>query len=291
MSTSHWRPLGRVDFARLREARLQAYYAAQWLARVARAYIAPRPDDGHTNLGWDNGFDGFTTHPLKDGTRLGLRIPDLTLALLENNRISQSLPLNGRTEAEARAWLGRQMAALDLKPGALDTPLPYELPPHPLAQGGAYEAAKLAEPLCELAAWYANGFCALGAIMRRLVARGLPAPEVRCWPHHFDLDCLTVVGDGAPYVAPTMGAGFSPGDHYYDEPYFYISLYPRPDASMLPCLQALGHWHMQDFLAALVPASRIVTARDRQGETEAFLHAAADEIVKVLSGGTARPAN
>jgi hypothetical protein len=284
MTTSHWRPLGKVDFAQLREARIQAYYAAQWLARTARAYIPPRPDDGHTNLGWDNGLDGFTTHPLPNGMRLGLRVPDLTLALLENGRIVRSLPLDGRCETEVRGWLGKEMQTLNFPAAALDTPLPYALPEHPLTQGARYDAAALAAPLCELAAWYANGFCALGSIMQRLVARGLPAPEVRCWPHHFDLDCLTSFGDGASGTARSMGAGFSPGDHYYDEPYFYISVYPRPEASSLPCLSELGHWHMEDFLAALVPASRIVALSDRQTETEAFLHAAADGIVKVLNG-------
>jgi len=283
MNALHWRPVGRVDLARLREARMQAYYAAQWLARTARAYVPPQPDDGHTNLGWDNGLDGFTTHPFADGRQLGLRLPDLTLALLENGKIAQSFPLHGHSEAEARAWLGEQMQRLKLSPEALDTPLPYELSPHPLAKGGRYDAATLAEPLCELAAWYANGFCALGSIRQRLVAHGLPAPEVRLWPHHFDLDSLTTIVKGTPYAVPTMGAGFSPGDHYYDEPYFYISVYPRPEVSALPKLRPPGHWHMEDFLAALVPAGRILALKDRQAETEAFLHSAADGIVKVLS--------
>ena len=291
MSTSHWRALGRVDFARLREARMQAHYAAQWLARAARGYIPPQPDDGHTNLGWDNGFDGFTTHPLQAGIRIGLRMPDLTLALLESGQIVRSFPLHGRTEAEAREWLGGQMATLKLAAGAPDSPLPYTLPAHPLSRGGRYDAATLAEPLCELAAWYANGFCALGSVMQRLVARGLPSPEIRCWPHHFDLDCLTSISNGGGGTTPTMGAGFSPGDHYYDEPYFYVSLYPRPDSSLLPDLHALGHWHMQDFLAALAPASRILARKERQAETEAFLHSAADGIIKVLSGDAARAAN
>lgn len=291
MSRSHWRPLGRVDFARLREARMQAHYAAQWLARAARAYIPPQPDDGHTNLGWDNGFDGFTTHPLQAGMRIGLQMPDLTLALLENGQIVRSFPLHGRTEAEAREWLGGQMATLNLAAGALDNPLPYTLPAHPLSRGGRYDTATLTEPLCELAAWYANGFCALGSVMQRLVARGLPSPEIRCWPHHFDLDCLTSISNGGVGTTPTMGAGFSPGDHYFDEPYFYVSLYPRPDSSLLPSLHALGHWHMQDFLAALAPASRILARKERQAETEAFLHSAADEIVKVLSRGAVRAAN
>src|ERR1700687_5123272 len=62
VSTSDWRPLRGVDHGRLSEARLQAHYAAQWLARAARAFIPPQPDDGHTNLGWDHAFGGFTTH-------------------------------------------------------------------------------------------------------------------------------------------------------------------------------------------------------------------------------------
>jgi hypothetical protein len=291
MSRSQWKTLAGVDFARLREARIQAHYGAQWLARAARAYVPPQPDDGHTNLGWDDGFEGFTTHPLKGGTRLGIRIPDLALALLENGQAARSFPLQGRSEAEARAWLGEQVTTFDLADSALDNPLPYELPAHPLAQDGRYDTATLAEPLRELAAWYANGLNALGTVRQRLVARGLPAPEVRCWPHHFDLDCLTVIGDGAPYVAPTLGAGFSPGDHFYEEPYFYISLYPRPEISRLPSLHAPGHWHMEDFLAAVAPAGSILTLKERQAGTEAFLHSAADEIVKLLSGGEARAVN
>ena len=76
---SEWRRLRGVDQGALREARLQAHYAAQWLARLARAYVAPQPDDGHTSLGWDDALDGFTTHPSSNGTRLSLKIADLTL--------------------------------------------------------------------------------------------------------------------------------------------------------------------------------------------------------------------
>jgi hypothetical protein len=290
MSAIHWKPLKGTDFTALREARLQAHYAAQWLARSARAYIDPQPDDSHTSLGWDDGLDGFTTHALKMGNRIGLRIPDLTLALIHDGKITQSFPLYGRSEAEARAWLGKQMQALGLAAEALDTPLPYELSEHELGQDGRYGQHALAEALRELAAWYADGAAALNAIRQRLIARGLPAPVVRCWPHHFDLDCLTVIGNGAAYVVPTMGAGFSPGDHYYDEPYFYISLYPRPDASRLPTLPPPGHWHMQDFLAALLPASRILALNDPPAGTEMFLFAASDTIAELLQSEVARPA-
>src|SRR5258707_13358016 len=77
---SDWVPLCGIDQRRLSEARLQAHYAVQWLARAARAYVPPQPDDEHTNLGWDSALGGLNTHPLKDGAWLSLKITDLTLA-------------------------------------------------------------------------------------------------------------------------------------------------------------------------------------------------------------------
>src|ERR1700686_1016672 len=76
-----WRKVKGVDRSALREARLQAHYGVQWLARAARAYATPGPGDRHTNLGWDDGIAGLTTRSLAPGTMLGLNISDLTLIL------------------------------------------------------------------------------------------------------------------------------------------------------------------------------------------------------------------
>src|SRR5215813_12086940 len=100
MRGSDWMPLHGVDQRRLSEARLQVHYAVQWLARAARAYVPPQPDDEHTNLGWDGALDGFTTHPLKDGAWLSLKITDLTLALHvgEGRTHVQSFSLDSRPD-------------------------------------------------------------------------------------------------------------------------------------------------------------------------------------------------
>ena len=74
-----WQSVPRANFMFLHAARLQAHYATQWLGRAARAYVPAEPHDRHTSLGWDDAFGGLTTHPLPDGSRLGLRIADLTL--------------------------------------------------------------------------------------------------------------------------------------------------------------------------------------------------------------------
>jgi len=279
-----WRPFRGVDRHALSEARLQAHHALQWLGRVGSAYVPPQPDYGHTNLGWDDTLDGFTTHPFQDGARLGLKVSHLTLAWQggEGAARVQSFPLDGRSDAQARQWLGEQLGALGLDAHALDAPSSYEIPPHAIAQGAAYDAAGLKDALAELAAWFANADCSLGRVHGQMTGRKLAASSVRCWPHHFDLATLITLSARKPEPG-YVGAGLSPGDGYYDEPYFYVSVYPQPDHAALPILPKLGHWHTHEFTAAVVPAHKIIAAGNPMAETDDFLQAAVDSAIKLLS--------
>ena len=268
-----WRPIHAFDRARFAAARLQAHHATQWLARGARAYVAPQPDDGHTNLGWDDAFGGLVSHPSPHGGRLGLRIADLTLApIAPDDTSGETFALGGRRDGDVRAWLGARASAHGLDPERLDAPLPYELPAR---VGGAYTVDR--EALGQLTTWFSNANAALGAVREELVARKLAAPPVRCWPHHFDLDTLVTVAPGR-----TSGVGFEPGDDSYDEPYFYVSVYPAPDLGRLPALPAVGHWHTKNFTAAVAPAQRIVAAEDQGTAVAAFLRAATDATIAAL---------
>jgi hypothetical protein len=273
---TNWRPIHTFERARLAAARLQAHHATQWLARTARAYVPARPDDGHTSLGWDDAFGGLTSHPLPDGAQLGLRVADLTLALFTTDASAphDTLRLAGRRDPDACAWLMGHAGMRNLDPAALDAPLPYMLAEKP--DGGAYTAD--GEALGTLTSWFANASAALGAAREHAIARGLTAPPVRCWPHHFDLDTLVTVAPGR-----TTGIGFEPGDDYYDEPYFYVSVYPAPDAASLPKLPAIGHWHTTNFTAAIAPAVRIVAEKDQGRAVEEFLRVAVDATIKALS--------
>lgn len=277
MSTPAWRPLATLDRGSLHEARLQAHYAVQWLARGARACVPPRPDDSHTNLGWDEAEGGFSTHPLLDGARLHLRISDLTLVILNTAGKPPWLSLDGRTDADVRAWLGRELSAKRFDPNKLDEPSPYEMPAHTIATGAKYSVANLIGALRDLSVWYANANSLLSHVRQKLSARGLSAPIVRCWPHHFDLDSLISLGGDK-----TTGMGFSPGDDYYDEPYFYISIYPEPEGMTLPEMPPIGHTHTHEFLAAIALASKIVTEKDQVKQTEAFVMASVEAAIKLL---------
>ena len=281
MTYPAWQPVRGMDFRKLHDARLQAHYAAQWLARTARAYVKPQPHDRHTNLGWDDGFGCLATHPLPDGSRLGLDIAGLSLVL--HGYRSETLSLDGRADPEVRAWLGAHLAARGLNPARLDAPSPYAMPHHVLALGARYSIDELIEPLRTLSAWYPNAAGALGRIRDKVLARKhtghkILAPEVRCWPHHFDLDSLVPLGQGR-----TMGLGWSPGDDYCDEPYFYLSMVPEPVIPKLPLLPPQGHWHSYQFVAALAPAHKIVVAPDQGGYVDSFLNFAVNAALEALT--------
>lgn len=263
-----WRPLRGVEPARLREARLQSHYAVQWLARAARAFAPPRRDDGHTNLGWDASLAGLVTHDFAGDIRFGFQMREFSLVLLQDEIIESRFDLNGKTDTDTRHWLGEACTARALDAGKLDAPPPYEIPRHPIGEGEPYAVAIIRDALDELSVWYGNANGTLGAARQNLIGQGHDAPAVRCWPHHFDLDCLVTFAKGGGDTGRSMGIGFSPGDHYYDEPYFYVSLYPGPDMTTLPALPAAGHWHDKDFTAAVAPARAILAQRDPQSATE-----------------------
>lgn len=73
---------------------------------------------------------------------------------------------------------------------------------------------------------------------------------VRCWPHHFDIATLHMLGDGK-----TIGIGLSPGDDSIRDPYWYVNLWPYPHPSRLQPLQ-FGMWFTEGWTGAEMPASK-----------------------------------
>jgi hypothetical protein len=280
VSVAIWRPTRGVDSGRLREARLQAHQALQWLARAARAFVMPHPDDRHTSLDWDDTLDGFVTHPLDNDLHLGLGLTELRL-VLAGPSVQVSFTLDGGTDAEARLRLGELMAAHDLDPARLDAKPPYEIADHKVAHGAAYDAGSLRDALSDLAAWFANAYLSLGRVREQMIARGLAPSPVRTWPHHFDMATLSLLEMGHAEHAASVNAGFSPGDEHYEEPYFYVSPHPYPAPAKLPPLP-LGHWHVRGFTAAILPVSAIGATGDRQGPSDAFLEAAVTASMTML---------
>ncbi|MCZ6539453.1 MAG: hypothetical protein O6922_06475 [Chloroflexi bacterium] len=257
MTAEVWQTLGGVAPGALTDARLQLHYAAQVVSAVGASLLEPQPDDSHPNLGWSEELGGLTGHhvPGARSFRAALQFAELRLLLLDGNgQTLAEFPLDGRSLDAAMHWLSSAIEAngTALPADGIRRP-PYELPDHPVATGASFSHSA-ENAYAELARWYANA----GGALAKLVSHIDGASTVRCWPHHFDIATLVVLERTAEGdMAKTVGIGLSPGDSSYDEPYWYVSPWPAPDAEILPPLDVAGRWHTEGFTAAVLTGSEL----------------------------------
>lgn len=280
MTPSSWAPVSPAAARSLADARRQLHHAAQLATAFGISFLPPRGDDSHTNLEWLPETGALASNALHD-VRVALRVAELTLELQVPRAArnggdagSALFPLTGRTLEDGAAWIRERLAAARLDRSRYTLARHYEIPPHAVASGAAFDADAAA--LDELARWFGNA----AALFERLRAGNPTASEVRCWPHHFDIATLMTIAPGR-----TVGVGLEPGDAYYDEPYFYVNMHPSPRADALTTQPpGGGSWHTREWIGAVLPGSRLVEgAHAQEGQARAFLDGAirlATELVR-----------
>lgn len=279
-ANQNWDLLGHVPLAGLADARLQAHYAAQWLARAARAFVPPKADDSHTSLTWNDTYKALAGANVTDDLVFALDIAGLGLLALQPAAGNiETFRLDGRTDKDAGAWMADQVSAAGFDASRLAEALSWDMPDHPLADGGTYQhnAACL-----ELSQWFANAAGLLEKVRNNHKAIQPGPSPVRCWPHHFDIATLISLGEGDPEQSKSVGVGLSPGDETYGEPYFYISPWPYPENDTLPHLPPGGHWHTQGFTAAVATASELLPLAGRTEAVHRFVSGSVTELIQML---------
>jgi hypothetical protein len=117
-------------------------------------------------------------------------------------------------------------------------------------EGGIFSPEWDVDERRELAMYYTGA----DKVLRALAAEFPGAVGPRCWPHHFDYALLMKLDAGTQENARSVGLGMSPGDQYYDQPYFYSTPWPYPKGS-LPPLPKPASWHTQEWTGAVLRAS------------------------------------
>ena len=153
--------------------------------------------------------------------------------------------LNGKTLDNGLHWLGGHVEAQLLLRD-------YEMPTHRVAEGSPFDAKP--EELSELADWFTFGQQAMDDF-----------DDCRIWPHHFDLGWLLQI-EGPE---KSIGGGMSPGDHFYDQPYFYINPYGVDRPAELPPLNTGARW-ANDWFGAILTAEKVVAAENPQVAAKSF---------------------
>ena len=261
--------------ASLSDARRQAHHAAQLATAAGISFLPKQADDSHTNLEWLPELGALASRlvPSTAPFRIAARIADLELCVLDGqNTIAASMPLNGRTIAEAEAWLRERVVERGASAGRFTLAKHYEIPHHGVDDGNAFDLTDDAS-FRELAAWFD-----LGARSLERIRSAYSGSEIRCWPHHFDIATLTTVSPGK-----TVGAGLEPGDGYYDEPYFYVNMSPSPSAAAITArLGGGGSWHTHEWVGAVLPASRVQPGQ-LESQVAEFLESAVAACRKLVS--------
>jgi len=253
----------------LTDARLQLHHAAQFATALGISYLAPQEDDSHTNLGWNPALGALESRAApgpRGPVSIAVQPADLTLHVMLAGATAATIPLHGRTIASATGAIRAALGDCGLDGARYTLRRHFEIPRHALDDGAAFDTAR-SVAFAELASWYEAASTAL-----EVVARTTPgASEVRTWPHHFDIATLVTVGAGR-----STGAGMSPGDDSYDEPYFYVNAYPAPTGDRLTAvLDGGGHWHTAGWIGAVLPGSRLTSdATAQPGQLQAFLSSA-----------------
>jgi hypothetical protein len=269
-----WRELGTVAPSELSQARLQLHWAAQLVSAPGASSLPAAEDYSQTNLGWDAELGLLTGRNVGSASvQAALAFEGLELLVLDGGRERSSMRLAGHTLQQALTWLGQEIS---VEGEALALPV-HEMPPYTVGEGGVFSDAGT-EARAELSAWFANSF----GLIRDAVADYPDAAPVRCWPHHFDVASLLTLHSGVgAEEARSIGVGFSPGDGSYDQPYFYVTPWPYPDADGLPLLADGAHWHTEGWTGAVLtgeqllstpPAERQRTARHALDRAVAACH-------------------
>lgn len=238
----------------LSDARLQAHWAAQLVELVGRALVPEQDDWSHVAMTWLDPLEllagGFTRH----GVRVGLRVRDQCLAVLDaDDRIEWSFGLDGKTLEGAKHWLQEVLTEEGEHPDLGD--LREDRPGHPVREGEPFRLDETAH-FEELSTWFGN--CA--RILQVVSENTQSAGPLRCWPHHFDIATrITLDPDESDEdKARSIHVGLSPGDESYDEPYLYVTPWPKPTSPESEPLAGNGHWHVtDDLVAAVLPAHRL----------------------------------
>jgi hypothetical protein len=256
----------------LEPTRLALHFGLQPVAAVAFTFILTRADFLHTVQRWNRARRAFVGLPTPAGFAAALDPIAAALCLHAGENELDRLPLPGRTLDEAYAWLAATIARHFGDRSALVRPA-HDLPDHPIAHGQPFPSVSPAAAT-ELAAWFELADAALAAVGARVLGA---APHC-IWPHHFDMATLVELGDGK-----SIGLGFSPGDGAYAAPYFYVNLWPYPDAGTdLPALAGGGHWHTEGWTGAVLTADTLLQAEDRVAALDAWLvtaHEAARDLL------------
>lgn len=276
MMTHQWQLLNFPALEDIKQAREQCHQAVQNVAAVGRSFLPKTKDDQSANLEWDSNLQrlvGRWVEAREVTFRSSISLNEFTVYLVARDfQTISSFSLQDKTQTDVMVWLERQLGELGFEFSKINLAYPYKIPEYPQAKGKPFHVVNLVAAR-ELSRLYNN----TAFVLEKILNEEENNTPVKCWPHHFDIAGQIIQLDtGDPATTRSIGLGMSPGDHYYKEPYFYVSPWPYPTVDLPDITASLGQWHENDWVGAVLPLSRLVSfdlIQDQRRVVEQFFRA------------------
>jgi len=243
------------DAIRATRDALHAYARVQggWLAKIR----AQRKHWWHASL--RPSLSGLTTGVVRADVDFELELDFIASQLrVRTPEKDVTEDLNGQSAASIASWLDETLVAIGVDPSL--APGDKVRGEESFADYSAAQAIALQRALASVSAALENF---------RAGIREESSP-IQVWPHHFDLSMIWLPGQKVPDQDPAdeesadkqMNYGFVFGDEGIDEPYFYVTAYPLPDALPKVELPAGTTWRSEGFNGAVLLYKDLVAMND-----------------------------
>lgn len=280
-----WNKLDPIDKSKINREIILEHHAVQFIARAGKYLLPEQTDDSHTNMEWITAVNSFVGNPLPFFMRVGVRLPDLSLVVLDENLyVQQSIEMAGLTGDEIFEWLCKVLQSHRINAESLMYDLHYAIPDHT-----KYDKHPLPEPERE-AAEVTGKLRANANTLLNVWARKEPnAAAVRVWPHHFDTGTFIPFAIENGSVTQSIGLGLAIADDLSDEPYFYVNHWQHAERKVYPQLPepGEGHWIIGGWKGSVLPYSRVVaykTAEKQQQVVQSFFEISVNKTKALLEG-------
>ncbi len=211
---------------------------SQIIAKVNRSFVPAKPDDSHTNLYYEpisRRLYGRWFEATGRSYVLTLDLTNLKYELVNKQYGSElSIGITGKTLIQLESELARAFENFGIDTKEVFRPLHFEIEQYDFVNN-AFEMIRQKD----LEEWcfyrtQANHMCSdfLGFTQQ--------LDEVRIWPHHFDTGVFVQANEKLG-----VGFGLAMNDQVVDQPYYYMSAYPKEGAMDYGSIPQSQYWRME----------------------------------------------
>ena len=276
-----WNHLYPVDLTALATVREQLHQAVQSVAAVGRHFLESSKEDENAVLQWipnPKRLAGKWIETSKGKFRASISFAEGKIYLIDGDvKVIDSFEIHDHTFNQLMVWFEEHIGKLGLPTENFNVNLPYELPVYPTQKKQAFDLSELA-----LSDAFAHYYANSRIILEKLRSSFDHVGETTVWPHHFDQAISVMLKDsGNPETSTYLGLGLSPGDEYYNQPYFYVNSWPYAEESQLKPLKYVS-WHTENWVGAVLKAEDLWEERNQLLAVQTFYEEATSQLKALL---------